>query len=166
MTSPAKVNESHISKFDAGSGYLRSTDLLVDGVFRQVTLTIAEFFEAGTLQSADKTLIKQPVIGFTQTKKRLIMNKTNQEMLHMVSGTGDGAKTIGRRIVIEARKVDGFGDDNMLGIRIIPPPKMPIRKGLKKRLGEKVVWAGGELPKNLKEESHDEAPRDAEKDAD
>lgn len=141
MSDETKVNEKFFSKFDMGSEYLKSSDMLVDGTFKSVPLTVAEFFPRGSLSGADKKRIDKPVIGFKETKKRMILGSTSEEMLHMLSGTSDGTKTPGTRVTVEARVVDAFGEA-CLGLRLMPTANMVIRRGLKKRLGTKPVWEG------------------------
>lgn len=141
----ANANEAMLSKFDAGSDFMKSSDMLVNGQFKAFTLTIDEFFPAGTLKSADKKPIKNPVISFKEAKKRMILNATSQEVLHLVSGTSDGTKTPGTKVIVEARVIDAFGDIS-LGLRLMPNPSTLIRKGLRKHLGQKAVWQG-EMPK-------------------
>jgi hypothetical protein len=154
MTKPVNVDEGFFSKFDLGADYLRGTDMLVEGVFKSFTLTIDEFFPRGSQKSEDGKLIQNHVISFKEAKKRMILNKTNEEMLHLISGTSDGTKTPGIKVRIEARAVEAFGD-TCVGIRLMPFEGMLLRKGLKKRLGSKVVWEGQKL-KNEGERSSKE----------
>lgn len=145
MTDEVKVNETFFSKFDLGSEYLKSSDLLIDGVFKAFSLTIDEFFPSGSLVGGDKKRIDKPVISFKEAKKRMILNSTSQQVLHLVSGTADGTKTPGTKVMIEAREVEAFGE-RCLGLRLMPAAKMVIPRGLKKRLGNKPVWEGQPIP--------------------
>ena len=108
-------------------------------------MTIDEFFPAGSLKGADKKPIKHPVISFKETKKKMVLNNTSQEILHLVSGTADGTKTPGTKVTLEARVVEAFGDI-CLGLRLMPNQTTMMRKGLRKHLGQKAVWEG-QLPK-------------------
>ena len=141
----AKANETMLAKFDLGSDFLKSSDMLVNGQFKAFTLTIDEFFPAGSLKGADKKPIKHPVISFKETKKKMVLNNTSQEILHLVSGTADGTKTPGTKVTLEARVVEAFGDI-CLGLRLMPNQTTMMRKGLRKHLGQKAVWEG-QLPK-------------------
>ncbi len=119
--------------------------MLVEGQFKAFTLTIDEFFPACSLTGSDKKLIDKPVISFKETKKRMVLNSTSCEVLHLISGTSDGMKTPGTKVIVEARLVQAFGDI-CLGLRLMPYPSTLIRKGLRKHLGTKAVWEGQSIP--------------------
>jgi len=137
------VNDTNFSRIDAGKDYMKCMDLLIDGEFKTVKLVIAEYFPPNTFVGADKKQIKDPCISFTTAKKRMILNATNQEVLHLVTGQSNGYKTVGHEVRVEARVVP-FGGEAILGLRIMPTPGTLMRKGLKKHLGSPAKWQGPE----------------------
>lgn len=141
MTEAVPVNETHFSRLDAGKEYMKPLDLLVDGEFKTFKLVVAEYFPSNTFTGADKKQIKEPCIGFTTAKKKMILNSTNQEVLHLVTGQSNGYKTVGHEVRVEARVVS-FGSEAILGLRIMPTPGTLMRKGLKKHLGAPAKWQG------------------------
>ena len=149
MTEPVPATEANFSRIDAGKEYLKCMDLLVDGEFKTFKLVIAEYFPPNTFVGSDKKVIKEPCISFTTAKKKMILSVTNQEILHLVTGQSNGYKTVGHEIRIEARMVS-FGNEPILGLRIMPTPGTLMRKGVKKHLGAPAKWQGPET-NNLKQ---------------
>ena len=122
------------------SEYLQAEDLLVNRKYVTAKVTISEFIPGGTVRGQDTKLIQNPMVAFQGKAKRLILNKTNQSVLHVMTGLGveSGAQWVGHQIVLHPRIIPG----NMLAIRIIPPNGTPLRKGVIKHLGEPAVWSG------------------------
>lgn len=127
------------NKKDFGSGFLYAEDFLIDGQFKQFDLVISDYFERNTLKSADGKPIDKPTIAFEKTTKRLVLCKSNESLLHFMTGTSDGKKWVGRKVTLAPRKIQAFGQ-SVFAIRVMPPPGATIRKGLFKQLGEKAVW--------------------------
>jgi hypothetical protein len=149
----AQVNESHVSTYDAGTDYLRSTDLLIERMYRSPKLVIKDYYPPFTLRTQANDPITEPVLAFEVNKsnpdiehisrKKFIVNKTNQETLRIMTGTNVGLKTIGETIVLQARLVKGVGGGDVVGVRIIPRRGNKLRAKHMERLGTKAVWAGG-----------------------
>lgn len=125
-----------------GGRFLYAEDLLVGGEFRTVELTISEYHEPGTLRSADERLIDKAAIGFEGKQKLLVLCKTNASVIHFATGEPAGPKWIGHKITLQPRMVEAFGD-NVVALRVMPPPGCVIRKSILKRLGTKAVWKQG-----------------------
>jgi hypothetical protein len=134
-----KPSEEMFSKYDLGSGFLRSSDMVHNQSFRSFLLTIDKFHPAMSLEGADKKPIKHPCLGFKETTKLLVLNSTSQEVLHMVTGESDGFKTIGHKVRIEAREIEAFGE-RCYGLRLMPSPGTLMRRGVKKFLGKPAVF--------------------------
>lgn len=139
------ANESNFSKYDAGSDYMRSADLLFDGAFRTAKLKIAKVHGPCELQTAAKMLITKPVLEFSNYSKKMVLNKTNQEVLHMLVGDARPEKAVGVTVCIEVREVpDPKAGKNAkcLGLRIMPRKGQPLGSAVRSRLGTPVVWEG------------------------
>lgn len=145
------MTEVQFSKYDAGGDFLRSSDLLINGEFKTVVLKISEYHPVGSLKAADGKSINNPVLSFEGKQKKLVVGKTSQEMLHYVTGQGEGEKTVGHSVMVQVRVVDAWGE-KCYGLRIVPFPGMLIRKGLRKYLGLPAVWESSK-PVQMKEES-------------
>jgi hypothetical protein len=125
-------------KQDFGSKYLYAEDLLSGGEYRTATVTIAEVIPAGTLTAANGQQIDKPTLRFEGKDKMLVLCKTNQSMVVLSCGE-QLEKSVGHSITLQPREVAAFGEQ-VLALRIIPPPGVKVRKRLAKELGTKAVW--------------------------
>lgn len=138
-----------------GSRFLYAEDLLIGGEFKTVHLTISEFHPAGSLRSADKRLIDKNSIGFDGKSKLLVLCKTNEGVIHYTTGEPPGMKWIGHKVTLQPRVVEAFGDQ-VVALRIIPPPGTKVRKSILQRIGTKAEWTGNAqkaVPQPRKEET-------------
>jgi len=116
--------------------YLDALDL-PEGVEVPVTIeSIAEPFAEKDSHDPPRP-IKSAIISFVGKKKRLILNKTNFKNLKAMFSK-DPKSWIGQTIKIQRRYLDaqhGFGVNNTLAIRIIPPLGTPILKSAASFMG-------------------------------
>lgn len=158
MSKPATAKD--FSEFDLGTAYLKCLDLLRDNQFKEYNLTITDYFPPNTLEKAgNQGRIDKPCIGFKETTKKMVLSITNAETLHLICGSNDHTKIIGRKIRIGVRFVK-FGRADILGLRILPNEGLRMPLGLKKRLGEKAVWEGEDTSK---QEQKDGVPPDGDR---
>ena len=130
------------SKKQFGSRFLYAEDLLQGGEFRKATVEISEVHERGTLTAANKTRIDKLTIGFKGREKLLVLCKTNERVIHIVTGEVPGPGWIGKQITLGARIVDAFGSES-LAVRVLPPVGTVLTVSLNKRLGREAVFKGG-----------------------
>jgi hypothetical protein len=133
-----------------GSEYLRAEDLLYEGKFHTVQVTIEEVIPAGTIKTAEKKVIPHPTLRFVGKRKLLVLcSKTNQRMVRYWSGK-EPEESAGTTITIQPRVVP-FGNKKdaelVLAIRILPPSGTVISKSLIKHLGQEAVWTPPENQK-------------------
>jgi hypothetical protein len=91
--------------------------------------------------------IKSAILAFKGKSKRLILNTTNFKNLKAMFGR-DPQEWIGRTVSIQRRYLDaahGFGVNNTLAIRIIPPAGTPILKCAANFMGSATPY--GDLPR-------------------
>lgn len=78
-----------------------------DGKPKDVTLTIDSIsIEALKTDSGDES---KPIMRFKETKKKLVLNRTNADSIAEMYGT-EAEKWIGKRITIYPTKVRAFGE--------------------------------------------------------
>lgn len=122
-----------------GSSYLYAEDLLIGQQYRTAEVEVEAFIAANTLKSADGRLIDKPTLKFKGKEKLLVLCKTNQSVIHFVTGEPPGEKWVGKKLTLQPRVVDAFGDQ-AVAIRIIPPKGCMVRKNVLKRLGKPAEW--------------------------
>jgi len=83
-----------MEKESYGSAYLYSEDLLTEGKFRKVDVTIEAIHEAGTLTKAGGGKIDKPAISFVGAKKMLVLCKCNQSLMKYATGEFRSAESI------------------------------------------------------------------------
>lgn len=106
-------------KTDLGADFLRSDDLLVDGKWRQVEVTIANAHNPGTISGADKKLIDKPVLEFEGKSKKFVVGKINQRLIAHETGAKSSSELIGKTITIYPVVLDRcFGQENVTSIRV------------------------------------------------
>lgn len=128
-----------MNKENFGTEYLYAENLLGGGKFQTVQVEIESVIEPNTIKSADGKLIDKPILTFVGKAKRLVLCKTNQTIVICSTGEQPGPAWIGKKITLQARVVDAFGDQ-VLAIRVIPPSGVKVRKNVLKRLGTEAIW--------------------------
>lgn len=123
--------------------FLRAEDLLYEGKFHTVQVTIEEVIPAGTIETAEKKKIPHPTLRFVGKRKMLVLcAKTNQRMVRHWSGQ-DLEDSAGTTIILQPRVVpfgNGKNPEMVLALRVMPPKGAILPKNLKKMLGEEAVW--------------------------
>jgi|GEM_PF-3186664 len=103
-----------------------------------VAVTVEKVAAPRTERDSAKKVIKNAIISFSGWSKRLVLNKTNYRNLKAMFGT-DPDKWIGQRIRIQRRYLDaarGFGIQNTLCVRIVPPIGTPILNSAANYMGQ------------------------------
>lgn len=136
------ATEKHFERFDTTGNYLGSHDLLIDGQFRTVELTICGYEPQMTVKRADGQLINKPILSFKGKSKKLILNKTNEGALHFTIGDNRVESLMGRKIRVQARMFKGMGGNIQIGLRIIPPKGIMLPSKLIERIGVPAEWGG------------------------
>ena len=126
-------------KQEFGSAYLYAEDLLSGGQYHTISVEIEKVFPRDTLTAANKKKIDKPTLQFKGKEKKLVLSGVNESVIQFVIGDKDLQKSIGKTITLQPRIVSAFGDE-VVAIRVIPPPGVKIRQSLKVRLGRKAVW--------------------------
>lgn len=122
-----------------GTNYLYSEDLLIGQQYRTVDVEVEAYIAPNTLKSADGRQIDKPTLKFKGKEKLLVLCKTNQSVIHFVTGDPPGEKWIGKKLTLQPRIVEAFGDQ-VVAIRVIPPKGAMVRKNVLKRLGKPAEW--------------------------
>lgn len=122
-----------------GAQFLYALDLLVGQQYRTAEVEIEEYIEAGKLKSADGRNIDKPSLRFKGKEKLLVLCKTNQKVIHFVTGEPGGPKWIGKKITLQPRFVQAFGE-TVVALRVIPPKGCMISKKVLEQLGKPAVW--------------------------
>jgi hypothetical protein len=86
---------------------------------KEVTLTIREVTADEVYRQAEKRNVQTPVLWFKETKKGLVLSRTNRNALAAAFGD-DAAKCIGRQIVLKLTPMRVAGRD-MEVIRVHVP---------------------------------------------
>lgn len=123
-----------------------------------VPVTIEHIAEPFAEKDSAGKAIKSAILSFKGKTKRLVLNKTNFKNLKAMFGRNP-ADWIGKTISIQRRYLDaahGFGQNNTLAIRIIPPPGTPILKSAANFMGSATPYTDGR--KRQPEPPPDEAP--------
>ena len=119
---------------------------------RLVPVTIEHWAEPDTEKDATGKLIKLGILTFKGKKKRLIVGKTSYKNLKAMFGSQPSNWT-GKTVSIQRRYLDaahGFGVQNCLCIRIIPPVGTPILKSALNFMGSPTPY--GDVPKQAKKQ--------------
>ena len=137
---------------------------LPEGVL--VPVTIDSMAEPGAEKDAADKPIKQAILRFKGKQKRLILNKTNYRNLKAMFGL-PVSKWIGQSIQLQRRYLDasrGFGVNNTLCIRIVPPIGTPILKSAANFMGSVTPYDDNGKPTTPKKATKPQpTPRPAEK---
>jgi hypothetical protein len=103
-------------------------------------------------------VIDHAVLTFKGKQKRLILNKTNFKNLKAMFGKSPSA-WIGKTINIQRRYLraaQGFGTENCLAIRIVPPVGTPILKSAANFMGSPHPYGDTPKPQRQREPGEDE----------
>lgn len=122
-----------------GQAFLYAEDLLSGGEYRKAEVEIEQYIPENTLRAADKKLIDKPTLKFVGKQKMLVLCKTNSSLIHFITGEQPGEKWHGKKITLQPRFVEAFGE-RVVAIRVIPPKGCMVRKNVLKRLGDKAEW--------------------------
>ncbi len=124
-------------RLELGGDYLFADDFMVDGVWKQFTLTIDKVFAANavmTKQGRDSKPLNKPVVQFTRSNKKLVLSKTNVRLARMVVGSSRTSEWIGKKLTLYAAgNVPAFGKFT-IAIRVRCPEEL-IPYGIRKHLG-------------------------------
>jgi hypothetical protein len=122
-------------RLELGGEYIFAEDLLVDGEWKQYTLTIAKVYPRGTLKTKEGKVIDRNVLEFDRSAKKLVLNKSNERLCKLVIGSNKASAWIGKQITLyAASNVAAFGQKTC-AIRIRVPKDM-IPYGVRKHLGD------------------------------
>lgn len=120
---------------------LHAEDLIAGGRLHKPTLEIAEVFPPGSVLNRSKNEPFQLwAVKFKGRAKTLVLCKTNQRVIHLVTGEVPGEKWVGKSITIAARSIESFGARD-IAIRVLPPVGTPIRQSIAKHLGRDLQYA-------------------------
>lgn len=113
-------------------------------------LTISSISAPGTEKAADGRVIDKPIITFSGARKRLILGKTNIQIIAAMHGKKPSG-WVGKQIKLGVRYlrevVVPFRATNVPTVRVIPPPEVEGTLPLKAR-----KWMGSERPYPSKED--------------
>ena len=123
-------------KATLGPQFLYADDMLRDGNWIEVKLTIARFIEANTVKGADGKLVEKDAIGFEGTDKMLVLNATNRRLIKIATGSSKPDGWIGKRIALYPVSINAFGQSNIPCIRIRIEDGKPVPFGVRKFLGK------------------------------
>jgi hypothetical protein len=130
-------------KKEFGSAYLYAEDLIRDGNYIDVTVTIESVIPPNTIKAANGKMIGHDTLKFVGKDKLLVLcAKVNQRILAIATGESQAEKWPGHKITLQVRIVDSFGE-KVPAIRILPPQGAMIRKSLRERLGTKASLKNG-----------------------
>lgn len=125
-----------------------------------VPVTIESIVEPFAEKDSAGRPIKSAILSFVGKKKRLILNRTNWKNLKAQFGR-DPKEWTGKQINIQRRYLDaahGFGTNNTLAIRIIPPIGTPILISAARYMGSMTPYGQDKQTKKPKTEAPPKAP--------
>lgn len=119
---------------------------LPEGV--EVPVTIEKVVDPFVEKDSTGKVIKSAILSFKGKVKRLIINKTNYKNLKAMFGR-EPKNWIGKSIKLQRRYLDaghGFGVNNTLAIRIIPPIGTPILRSAVAYMGSPTPYGPNGRP--------------------
>jgi hypothetical protein len=128
----------------------------------EVSVTIESIVEPFAEKDAAGKPIKSAILAFKGKHKRLVLNKTNFKNLKAMFGRSPD-DWIGKAIKIQRRYLDaahGFGVNNTLAIRIIPPVGTPILKSAANFMGSSTPCGSRPTKKQQPERQPGDEPED------
>lgn len=112
-----------------------------------VPFVIESIAEAGTTKDSRGQVIDLAVFSFRGETKRFVCGKTSWKNCKAMFGQDDG-KWIGQTVNLQRRflkAAQGFGQENCLCIRIVPPKGTPILSSAAKFMGSATPY--GDVPR-------------------
>lgn len=103
-----------------------SKNLKVSDIGPGLTLTITKIGREEFKKQETGEVEAKAVAYFAETKKRLIVGKTNFDLIADVTGEDDSDGWIGKRIRLVVETVEAFGKD-VEAIRVEKPPKVKVK---------------------------------------
>jgi len=113
-----------------------------------VPMVIESIAEAGSEKDAKGKVIDLPIFSFRGHTKRFIVGKTSWKNCKAIFDTPDESKWIGGTVNLQRRYLkaaQGFGQENCLCIRVVPPVGMPILKSAANFMGSATPY--GDVPR-------------------
>lgn len=123
--------------------FLYADDLLKDGQFCDVTLTIAEVHTPNTLKGADGKFVEKSALSFVGTPKKLVLNNTNERLVRMATGSTKSDGWVGKKVTLYPVSGNWFGEKNVPAIRIRTPEGTPVQMSVRKQLGRDLTQKEG-----------------------
>jgi len=121
-------------KADFGSAFLRAEDLIHDGKWWEVTLTIKAAHKENTIGIRDgKEMLDKECLSFHETDQMLVMGKLNWRLIRYATGIESKEACIGRQITLYAAKGAWFGEPDCAAIRV-RVPKGQVRPNVKRNI--------------------------------
>lgn len=114
--------------------YLRSEDLLIDGVYKTITAKIESVLTEAKLNRRNKTYLGF-ALKFEGKEKVLGLGLTNESLLKAITGDARPEKWIGHTVTLEVREVRSATGGTEPAIRIMPEKGTRLRSGLIRQLG-------------------------------
>lgn len=121
------------------SRFIHGEDLQRDGKPCNVTLTIKEVGDKDTMKAKDGKVIEGFPVWFVETDKIAVLRGCNIRLLKTAMGTSDRSKMVGRKLTLEPRVGDWFGQKNVLGVRVHIPSDSFRPFIAKQQLGRKLT---------------------------
>lgn len=113
--------------------------LHADDVPAPATVTVREIVPANTEKDARGQVIKDALLAFEKTEKKLVLNKTNFRLGRIALDGKPLSKWPGEQIQLGVRYIDAFGIKDLPCVRILPGAGKRLPKGL-------LDWFGREHP--------------------
>lgn len=114
-----------------------------------IAVTIEAVVLPGAERDARGKTIDLAILKFQGKEKRLILGKTSYKILKSMFG-GDHREWIGKTVNIQRRYLDaahGFGVQNTLAIRVIPPVGTPVLRSAIAFMGSATPYGQGKHEK-------------------
>lgn len=124
--------------------FIKAEDLPLGKSFSFVVKSVSM---PGTVEAKGKRKVDKAVMFFEGKDKSLIMNTTHYDVMKHLHGP-EFDKWIGQTVILQRRHLlRSMGEWNVACVRIIPPNKTSIRKGLMDRLGKLEPYTDEEIEK-------------------
>jgi len=124
-------------KSDFGSAFLRAEDLIQNGVWSELKLTIKEAHPPNTIKIKDgKDLLDKEALSFVESDQYLVMGTLSWRLMRYATGIEFKEQCIGQVITLYAARGKWFvekGEPDIAAIRI-RIPKEGVRPNVKKNI--------------------------------
>lgn len=114
--------------------YLRSEDLLFDGVYKKIAVKIEAVLTEAKLNRKNKSY-SGLALRFADKEKVLGLGLTNESLIKAITGDARPEKWLGHTINLEVREVRSANGGTEPAIRIMPEKGTRLRSGLIRQLG-------------------------------